>query len=100
VVEGRIQPGGCVVARVAGLREVRSHVTWIRCSLIVLQVTRGTGRAGQVVVVVDVAIGALTRRHGVHAGQRESCQRMINEPFDHEAVLWQRLQVWENAALT
>ena len=45
VVEGRIQPGGCVVARAAGLREVRSHVTRICGSLIVLQVTRGTGRA-------------------------------------------------------
>jgi len=77
VVEGRVQPGGRVVARVAGLREVRSRVIWIRCSLIVLQVTRGTGRAGQVVVVVNVAIGALTGRHGVHAAQREGCQRMI-----------------------
>ena len=77
MVEARIQPGGRVVARAAGLREVRSHVTWIRCSLIVLQVTCGASGAGQVVVVVDVAIGALTGRHGVHACQRESCQRMI-----------------------
>jgi len=77
VVEGRVQPGGRVVARVAGLREVRSRVIWIRCSLIVLQVTPGTGRAGQIVVVVNVAIGALTGRHGVHATQRKGCQRMI-----------------------
>jgi hypothetical protein len=40
-------------------------------------VTRGACGAGQFVVVVDVAIGALTGRHGVHAAQRESCQRMI-----------------------
>ena len=65
------------MARAAGLREVRSHVIWIRGSLIVLQMTRGTGRAVQFVVVVDVAIGALTGRHGVHAAQRESCERMI-----------------------
>jgi len=42
-------------------------------SLIVLQVTTGAGRGRQVVVVVRVAIGTLTRRDGVQAGKREGC---------------------------
>ena len=77
VVEGRIQPRSRVVTGGAGLREVRSRVIWICRTLVILQVTGNASRAVQVVVVVDVAIGALPRRHGVHSRQREGSQRMV-----------------------
>ena len=72
VIEGRVQPRTRVVALIAALGEVRSYVVGIRRSLKVLQVAAHAGGAGEVVVVVDVAIRALTRRHGVH-----SCQRKV-----------------------
>jgi len=77
VVEGRIQPGSRVVTRGARLREVRSRVIWIGRTLVILEVAGDTSRAVQVVVVVHVAIGALPRRHSVHASQRERRQRMV-----------------------
>ena len=43
----------------------------VRCSLVVLEVAADTGIGGQVVIVVDVAIGALPGRSCVHSGQRE-----------------------------
>ena len=77
VVEGRIQPGRRVVALVAGLREIRRHVIRVRRSLKVFQVTGNAGRAGQVVIIVDVAIGALPRWNCVHAGEGEGCRVVI-----------------------
>ena len=41
------------------------------CALIILQVTGHTGSTGQVVVVIDVAVGALTRWHRVRSGQHK-----------------------------
>ena len=55
----------------AALREIRRNVVRIRGSLIVLQVAAHAGVGGKVVIIGDVTIGALARRHGVHAGQRE-----------------------------
>ena len=72
VVKGCRLPGSGVVARLASLRESAAHVVRIRGALEILQVTGHTGRAGQVVVVADVAIDALARRHGVRTCQNES----------------------------
>ena len=71
VVECGIQPRTRVVALTAALREIRAHVIRICRPLVVLQMARDTSRAGQVVVVVHVAIGALPRRHRMHPGQRK-----------------------------
>ena len=65
VVEGGPSPRCRVMALLAGLGEIRHHVIRIRRPLVVLQVARHASRVGQVVVVVDVAVGALPRRHRV-----------------------------------
>ena len=56
------------MALLAGLREGGRHVVGIGGSLIILQMAGNAGRAGEVVIVVDVAVGAQPGRHGVAAG--------------------------------
>jgi len=77
VIKRGIEPGACAVALVAGLREVRRDVIRIRRSLEVLQVTAHAGGGVEAVVVVDVAIGAGARRHGVQPGEREAGAGMV-----------------------
>ena len=67
MVEGCVHPVRGVVALLAGLREVRRHVVGIGRALEVLQVAGHARRAGQVVVIVDVTICALSRRHRMHS---------------------------------
>src|SRR5437879_4301519 len=71
VIEGCGLPGCGVVADVAGLRESAGNVVGIRSSLEILQVARDAGGAVQVVVVVDVTIGAGARWHGMQSGERK-----------------------------
>ena len=68
VIKRRVQPRTRVVALIATLGEIRRHVVRIRRPLIVLQMATHAGASGQVVVVGDVAISALTRWHGMHPG--------------------------------
>ena len=72
MIKRRITPRGRGVALLAGLREIRLHVVRIGGALEVLQMAAHTSRvgAGQVVIVVDVALHALHGR--VRAGQWES----------------------------
>ena len=72
VVEGSIGPRNRVVALLAGLRKVRRDVVGISRSLVLLKVTAHAGSASKVVIVVDMAVHALPRRHRMTIGQRES----------------------------
>src|SRR5262249_36216676 len=71
VVELLVCPVGGLVTLLGSLREIRSGVIRIGRALEVLQVAGYAGGAGQVVVIVNVAVGAGARRHGVQAGERE-----------------------------
>jgi len=53
------------VAHLAGLREVLLHVWGVVRSLVVLQVARDARRVGDVVIIVDVAVRALTWRNSM-----------------------------------
>jgi hypothetical protein len=77
VIEGRARPGRRVMALLAGLREARRHVIRVGGALEIGQVAADARRirGGQVVVVIDVAMGALQGR--VRAGQREAGGRVI-----------------------
>ena len=70
VIEARTIPRSCVVTLLAGLRKARRYVIRVRRSLEILQVAADASRNRDVVVVVDVALGALQCR--VRTGQRES----------------------------
>ena len=72
VVKRRVRPRCGVVALIASLRKTSGHVIRIGGSLIVLEVAAHASRAGQVVIVVDVAIGAHARRHRMASSQRKS----------------------------
>jgi len=65
------------VAEVASLRERSGDVIRISGRLIILQMAIHAGRADEVVIVVDMAIGALPRRHGVAGGQGKSDRAVI-----------------------
>ena len=61
----------------AGLGEAGRHVIRIGSALVVLQVTADAGGTAQAEVVVNVAIGALTRRDGMSTGEREPGRAMV-----------------------
>jgi hypothetical protein len=72
VVECRVQPTAGGVTGFASLREPAGNVVGIRSPLEILEVARHASSAVQSVVAVDVAIGALSRRICVQAGQRKA----------------------------
>ena len=58
VVERGSTPGDCAVTLLAGLRESALHVIGVGGSLKVLKVATHARAIGDVVVVVDMALGA------------------------------------------
>jgi len=67
VIEGDRRPACSRMASLAGRREIQRDVAGIICALEILQVARHAYGAVQSVVIVDVAISALARRHSVHS---------------------------------
>ena len=65
VVEGRVGPDDRVMTQFARSREARSRMVRVVRARVILLVARIAERAGQVVVVVDVAIRAHARRNQV-----------------------------------
>ena len=78
MVKGAVHPVDSVVALLAGCGEVCPDVInrRLRVVVVILMATDASGVCN-VVVIVDVAIGALTRRHGVLSGQREAGLRVV-----------------------
>ena len=66
------RPGNYGMALRAVRRKVGCDVIGIGCALKILQVTSNASGATKAVVVADVAINALPRRHRMSAGQGES----------------------------
>jgi hypothetical protein len=85
MVKGRGCPRYGGVALRAVRREVRRDVVGVRSALEILEVTGYASRAGQVVVIVDVTIGALARRHRMSTAQRES-HRIVIELGIHPVI--------------
>jgi len=77
MIERGVEPRGRVVALLASLREACRGVIRIGRTLKILEVARHTSCARQVVVIVDVAVGAQPRRCGVPSGQRKTCRGVV-----------------------
>lgn len=78
MIEFAIGPSHGVVTVRAGRREVRTDVINRRLGVVeVGLVTRNACRIGDVVVAINVAVRALTRRDCVCAGQWKGCLRVI-----------------------
>ena len=77
VVERGRRPRRCGMALLASLGEGCRDVIRVRRALKVFQMARHASRACKVVVIVDVTVGALCRRHRVPSGQGKACRGMI-----------------------
>lgn len=77
VVERRIRPSHGIVAHRARCRESGRRVRGIIGGAVILLVARVALRTIQRVVVADVAIRALPRRHRVRSGQGETRGRVV-----------------------
>ena len=65
------------MALITRLGESSCHVVWVCRPLIILEMATHARGAREIEIVVDVAIGALPRRHCVPPSQRKSNRRVI-----------------------
>jgi hypothetical protein len=72
VIEGGVGPDGCIMTDLAGRGETCRGMRRIVRAGVILLMARVAQHAVQGIVVVDVAIAALPRWHGVVAGQGEA----------------------------
>ena len=77
MIERRVCPDGGVVAQFARGRESGRGVRGIVRARVVLLVARVAQGAVQRIVVVDMAIAALPRWHGVQSGERKTGTAVI-----------------------
>lgn len=77
VIESRISPNDRVVADFARGGESCRSMRRVVCACVVFLMARITGCRIQVVIVVDVAVGTLPRRHNVGTSQREASAVVI-----------------------
>jgi len=77
VIEVCWRPAVGGMAGLAGLSKAQLHVVRIARPCVIVQVARHTGCVSNVVVIVLMAVGALTRRHGMHSGERKAGRRVI-----------------------
>ena len=78
VIKLAIRPLNGVVAGIARHREAGSRVSDWRCRVVVISlVASDASRAGQTVIVVDMAIGAQTGRNRMISGKREPRTGMV-----------------------
>jgi len=78
VVEFPVGPKHGVMAALACRWEARGHVVHrAECRVVVGLMAAHAGSSGDVVIIVDVAVRTLPRRHGVRSGQREPSGVMV-----------------------
>jgi len=77
VIECGIGPDSRVMTDLTGCGEARCRMRWIVRAGVILLMARVAQNAVQSVVVVDVAIAAQPRRHGVITRQLKTGRRMI-----------------------
>lgn len=78
VIENSVSPQHRVMTQLAGGREPNRDMVDRRRRIVVVRlVAADAGGAGNVVIAVDMAIGALTRRHGMRSRQCEAGSGMV-----------------------
>lgn len=77
MVELGVEPGRRVVTGFTSRREMRGGVVRVRRPVVVGRMARIAKGSGDVVVVVDVTIRALPRRHSMESSQRPARLRVV-----------------------
>lgn len=71
MIKLRRLPGCGVVTQIAGLRKSLGNVVWICRALEVFKMARNASIRRQIEIVVGMTVSTSSRRHRMHASQRE-----------------------------